>query len=460
VGTQAPETSLSVESRAALQRESLASVFTSNGEPPPPSESERARLASLPEQFPAEEITELEELVPDPELQLLAIRDSDGDGVHDYRVSDYYGKFMEGDVDVDGDGIRNALDSAPYDGAVGGVDDDGDGAPDRDYQDRDSDGIPDHVDWSGLAVGEAAGWQEQLFAEHGVLLAGRGAPFSSTFARSAKDAVTRIFRRRLEEGDLATLRLIATDETCLLSAEVDDATNAMVVPQTQTLMVYRVGLDYPPIAQLGLLAHELGHVWQFAWDFDAGDLAAENRRIHYPGTRFLALVEPFGWSSQPQPYDPAADDYTLFTPQYHTLGPTYLYQGESPAEWAARLERLYEEIGDSYLQDPTLAGVVGDYSLTNPWEWHADNLLAYLYASLEARARETLRREEGEETIAALRAIVQEAWPGFRYQNFDAERLEDHYRRYFPLSDSDLDYFVESYLRPVAADPSVGGPTG
>ena len=32
-----------------------------------------------------------------------ADRDSDGDGTPDYRVSDYYGKLSEGDIDVDGD---------------------------------------------------------------------------------------------------------------------------------------------------------------------------------------------------------------------------------------------------------------------------------------------------------------------------------------------------------------------
>ena len=74
------------------------------------------------------------------DLKALAIRDRDGDGTPDYRVSDYYGKLSEGDVDVDGDGVRNVYDAAPYDPAAGGLDRDGDGIPDRGLTDRNANG--------------------------------------------------------------------------------------------------------------------------------------------------------------------------------------------------------------------------------------------------------------------------------------------------------------------------------
>ena len=44
------------------------------------------------------------------------------------------------------------------------------------------------------------------------------------------------------------------------------------------------------------------------------------------------------------------------------------------------------------------------------WEWHADNLLAYLFWSLEQRARETLPRRESDEMVEALREIALQAW--------------------------------------------------
>ncbi len=455
-GTESPGPP-SAEVRTELQRRSLATVFFSGGgQPPPPDRAERSELRARWTSARPFERRELKRYVPDRDLRLLAIRDTDGDGVHDFRVSDYHGKFMEGDVDLDGDGIRNTLDAAPYDGTRGGFDDDGDGAPDRGFEDRDSDGIPDHVDWSGEADGETARLQEELFRGHRVLLVARGASFSPTMARSARDALTRVFQRRLAEGDLPTLRQIASDETCLLTKELDDGTNAMVVPQTQTLLVYRVGLDYPPLAQLGLLTHELSHSWQFALDFEADDLAAENRRVYSASPRFDALVEPLGWSAVPEPYDPAVDDYRLFTPQYHTLGPTYRFRGETLEAWADKLAALEEEVGETYLEDPRAGGIVGAYSMTSPGEWHADNLLAYLYTSLEERATETVGADEAAAMIAALRGTARAAWPGFRYQNFDRERLGDHYRRHFPLAESDLDYFVESYLRPAAAERSAG----
>ncbi len=55
-----------------------------------------------------------------------------------------------------------------------------------------------------------------------------------------------------------------------------------------------------------------------------------------------------------------------------------------------------------------------------------------------------------------MRETVRAAWPGYRYQNFDRERLGNHYRRHFPLAESDLDHLVESYLRPTARQRSAG----
>ncbi len=439
--------SSSRDSVARQQLESLRSVFFADGTLPPlASEAELSVLRDRYASGPRPERRELRSFYSNMDLRLLAIRDSDGDGAHDFRISDYYGKFLEGDIDLDGDGIRNSLDVAPYDADLGGRDETGDGAPDVDFADRDLDTIPDHVDWGGPAEGEAASWQQQLFERHGLLLVERGAVFSAPLARSTYDAVTRVFRGPLQAGPLPTLRTIATDGTCLLSPEVDDGTNGMTVPQTQSLLIYRIGADYPPLAQLGLLVHELAHAWQFALDFDDSDPVGENRRVSFPAGRFADLVEPFGWNPEPFAYDPEIDDTVLFTPQYLVYEPIYLFRGETVETWLALLDEIYTEIGDAYLEDPRLAGIVGEYSLSSPWEWHADNLMAYFYLSLEERARERLDPDTAARAIETLRAVVSDAWPDFRYLNFDRDALEEHYRGTFPLDDADLDYFVDHYL--------------
>ena len=99
-----------------LQRDSLRHVYYSNGPMPPvPDADELARVEGAVEDANSWERAALQEFYPgDVELWAYAVRDSDGDGVHDFRVSDYYGRFLEGDTDVDGDGIDNVLDATPF----------------------------------------------------------------------------------------------------------------------------------------------------------------------------------------------------------------------------------------------------------------------------------------------------------------------------------------------------------
>ena len=430
--------------------------------PPPPTETELAGIEGVLEPAPEDERDYLEEYYKNArDLLVFATRDSDGDGVHDYRVSDYYGKFLEGDIDVDGDGVRNVYDSSPYDPAVGGADTDADGVPDEpgSFQDANDNGIPDHLDWRLQGkVPEAASQQEALFRDHEIILVERSAEFTEDLARSVYDAVARIFRGPFTtRAVLPTLRTIATEETCLLTPEVDDGTNAMVIVQTQSLVIYRIGIDYPSFVQLGLVAHELGHNYQLSLDFDQHDLAAENERVYYPAPRFHALVEPFGWEAQPVVFDPAADGYQSFTPQYYDVSPFYTWLGDTTEEWAAWLERKYSREGDDYLEDPEVLEhhIVGDYSLSNPWEWYSDNMIAYTFLEIERRLREMLDGDELDAALQAMDAASREAWPSFRYQNLDRDAVEQHFRKTFPLREQDLGHFVVEYVKPLAlADES------
>ena len=109
----------------------------------------------------------------------------DGDGVPDFRVSDYYGKLLEGDVDLDGDGVRNVLDSDPFERALGRVD-------------ANSNGMPDSVDWSVLGrTAELAALQLGLYRDLGIALVERDARFDLVLAQAVDDAVRRVFRHVL-----------------------------------------------------------------------------------------------------------------------------------------------------------------------------------------------------------------------------------------------------------------------
>ncbi|MDJ0956538.1 MAG: hypothetical protein QNI91_06765, partial [Arenicellales bacterium] len=157
-----------------------------------PAGEELEAYRALYEQSDSEALVYLDELYGKrDDLKALALRDSDGDGLPDYRVSDYFGKFMEGDIDVDGDGVRNLYDSHPYDRSKGGQDDDDDGVPDRagSYNDVNANGLPDHLDWSVHKNDrDMADIQQRLFDQHRIVLVERNALFDLELAQAVDDA--------------------------------------------------------------------------------------------------------------------------------------------------------------------------------------------------------------------------------------------------------------------------------
>lgn len=431
----------------AEQRRSLEYVhFRGGTSPAAPSAEERAAHSALLEGADPEEAELLDACYGEEEdLLVYAMRDSDGDGIHDYRVSDAFGKLHEGDRDLDGDGTVNVLDGDPHDAARGGADSNGNG-------------VPDAVDWSSSGREAGAQLQQELAARYGILLVDRSAGFEETLARSTYDVLERVYRLPLA-GDvgLAALAVVATEEVCLLTEEVDDGTHGVFVPQSRSLTLYRAGLDASPFVQLGLLAHELGHAYQYSLDFDFDDLAAENVRFQYPAPTFYAEVAAFGWIADPLAAADVPLPRRLYTDHYFGVEPSYRYRGRSPEAWVQWLAELYDEQGDGYLEDERIvaAGIVGDYSLENPWEWYSDNLIAYLFMEMEdAIAADPSLGEVRDALVARMRAESREAWPAFRYENV-APEVRAHMRQRFPITPHDLAYLVDTYVVAAVAGESI-----
>ena len=401
------------------------------------------------------------------DLKALALRDSDGDGLPDYRVSDYFGKFMEGDIDVDGDGIRNIYDSHPYDRSKGGQDTDGDGAPDRagSYTDVNANGLPDHLDWSiHKDDQDMAGIQQRMFDQHRVILVERNALFDLELAQAADDAINKVLRGYFEQSPvLPTLRTIAVEKTALLgrllAAVVEDDTSAQVFSQSQSLTVYDVGRDVPyNIGLLGLLVHELGHNYHMALDFEANDLLSENGRTDFPAPNFVKLIEPFGWI-QHSYYSGSFEEELPVVPRFAYTGisePLFLFNGLTPEQWDEWLWKTYEELGQpaDYLEQPDFSerAIVSDYSLTTPYEWYGDSLLAYLVVVLEQEALARLEREgrqsEVESAKQKITEAIREIWPGFYHRNI-TPALVTYFEQVFPLSPEDRKFLAERYMHPL-----------
>ena len=424
---------------ADLQRESLRNLYYKDGPvPPAPGEAELARaVATVNDAQPWEQAL-LTELYPeDSELWAYAIRDTDGDGVHDFRVSDYFGRFLEGDTDIDGDNLDNALDPSPF-------------TADTNEQAQ----LPAEADWA--AAGKPRSMtktQKKLLGNHRVLLVDRSASFTPALARAVDDALTRVYRSIFGgKGMLSTLRIISTEESSLLYADAEEGSGdfAQVLAATQTMEIYRPGIDAPPVIQLGFRVHEIGHNIQFEMDFDARRQEEIMRRNVFVAEHFHDLVTDYGWTTVAYEADPETD-FTLFRPQY--ISPdaySYLYYEETPEEWAEWLGDIYAEVGeDDYLTDPRLLElyILGDYSVSGPWEWYSDHLIAYVYIAMidslkdqcEEWSWDMLRHSFQED-------IVRQAWPYFRFENARGAPIQDYLAETFPLEPNDVDYLAEYYL--------------
>ena len=453
---------LGANERSAEQRRSLTYMFyRDNAAPPKPTEREMRRLERNLAAAPQVEVDELRGLYgEDDELLAYAGRDTDRDGVLDYRISHYCGKFFEGDIDLDGDGIRNVYDAAPYNRRVGGVDRNGDGAPDKGFADQDGDGIPDHIDWSNIAsdrLGEKqAEQQAALFREFNVILIERSSSFSPMLVQAVDDTLRLLFRE-----PMPTLRTVAVEHQLLISPDLGD--NGLMVAQTQTLTVYTKSIKgADPLVVFGLFVHEVDHAWQLAQDFNTGDLRAENKRIHYPPGKFTKSLTSFGWEAED---DTLGEGYhhRLYWPHFYATSPSYLYRGSAPNEWAAWFQDVEAESGRDFLRNsPAVTwGMVGPYSLTSPWEWHADQLMASVYNRIDRGIGE----DRAYRTIASLlRArmlqVVRGQWYRYDYRNAAGTTIDRELARQFELTPVEIETLIERYVMPLADLPMLSKALG
>ncbi len=440
--------------RSLLEHDQLASLQRLHYAGAPtallPDDKESARFGELRASTESDALDELDRLYADHDrLKALALRDSDRDGVPDFRVSDYYGKFMEGDVDLDDDGMRNALDSDPFDRGVG-------------LLDANTNGLPDSIDWSLLGrEAELAEIQLGLHRDHGIALVDRDARFDLELAEAVDDTVRRVFRQVFEsENGLPNLRTIATEKTALLNAALagveEDETAAQVFPRTQSLIIYDVGRRSDDrLLLLGLLVHEIGHSFHMSLDFDALDLVAENGRTRFPTPHFVELLRAFEWE-QTSFYEGELGAGLAVVPRFVYMGmsePVFSFRGKDPKEWKIWAEDVYKDLGEppTYLLDEAFAsrGIVSDDALSLPSEWFADNLIAYVITVIEAEALET----HGTAAQLAIDAALRAVWPTFYHRNL-ASDIRAYFERTFPITESDRRLLAERYIAPIVASAS------
>jgi hypothetical protein len=238
-----------------------------------------------------------------------------------------------------------------------------------------------------------------------------------------------------------------------------------MVAQTQTLTVYTNSLvSADPLVLLGLLVHEVDHAWQLAQDFDTNDVRAENKRIHYPPGKFTSSLERFGWVAEDDTLG-EGHHHHLYWPHFYATSPRYLYRGSPPNEWAAWFEDVERESGRDFLSNsPAVTwGMVGPYSLTSPWEWHADQLMASVYNRIDRGIGQHHNRAYRD--IASLLRVrmlqsVRGQWYRYDYRNAAGTSIDRALAHQFELTPIEIETLIDRYVVPLAALPMLSKALG
>jgi hypothetical protein len=104
---------------------------------------------------------------------------------------------------------------------------------------------------------------------------------------------------------------------------------------------------------------------------------------------------------------------------------------------------------ENYLDDERITelNILGDYSLSGPWEWYSDHVIAYLYIEmLDSLAAQCTPAERKALADAFQGETVSREWPYFRFENARGAEILSHMRNEYPLDPADLDYLTEHYL--------------
>lgn len=400
------------------------------------------------------------------DLMTIASRDSDGDGIKDFRVSQYWGKFSEGDLDLDGDGIRNILDVDPYDPAKGGKDRDGDGRPDQDFADSNQNSVPDHLDFALLYPivkfpdrARISEIQIKLYKDHKIILVERNQEFTVEAAEVIYDAIKRVFAETFGQSKmLPTLRSIATEDQVLLIPEEDGETNALVSAPLQTMIIYRSGLVVPPIVLLGLLTHEIGHSIQYADDYNEIDQVLENSRVYYPNPKYFRKLEQFDWKTDSSNLS-GLKDFNYWVPAYEFIRPDFKWKAKTPDQWSGFIDEVYKKRGAAYMKDVGISSehIVSQYSVTDPFEWLSDNQIAYIFGLIEAKVLSNLGADDvkKQKFRKNFNRTIENAWQGFSHDNFKGSKVSSYLTATMPISAEDLKIMTDRYGMPIVAKAQV-----
>ena len=387
------------------QLDSLRTVYYRGGElPADPSDAELATLRASKEKPDLEQqAAMLESAFPKNErLQAIAIRDRDGDGIKDYRIT-RCGEFRENDPDVDCDGVADVLDASPY----GYVETPGlscGSEPDwsKITNDGNGNGLPDQIDWrlldaSGSGKKRPAAVQEALYRDYKIVLVDRRKRMSAAMATDLDHVIRDIYHGQIMPG-FPSLRVITTD----LSVCGEGDYYGWASPETSTVFFMPETTKLSPIMRLEILVHEHRHTIQYAMDFSPDDVRGFRTQNRYESDAFLTYAQSLGWtvleagaSKPPYPlavWQCAGDDDRL----------ELAYQGKPAKYWEAWEQFKPAERKANHM--------VNSYAFSDAWEWDAEYSAAYTLNELIHAATRLCTSKQAAELMRRLRKDMAHDW--------------------------------------------------
>ncbi len=414
-----------------LQFQTLGFIFYEDN--PMPAEPTTAELDAAKQLADGPDKKQLQNTFGDDlNLWAYAMRDTNDNGIRDYRFDEYHGRFMEGDVDIDGDDIRNTLDLEPYDASI------------KNDDSANNNGVPDHLDWALQDKPEHMSViQQKLFNDHGIILVERSTEFTALLAQGVYDIITRAFKPLFEgRQTLPTLTTVAAIKWTSLDLPTDDFSRAQVTAHNGTLEMFAHGINLSRFLLIGVLGHELSHNIQFAMDYSDTDRSEIIKNI-YRNKNFHNMMEQFGWQIDEIPVD-ESKVFQHISPQYQEVKTykTIRFEQKTYKQWI-------DAIGKKDLRHPMIriTSIVGNYSLSSPFEWHADYMIAYLFIGMQNYAAQHFCTAEEAAKLKEL-AIAENitTWK-FNHDNARGNKKAlAFFRDKHHIDEADWEYFTQEYL--------------
>ena len=383
-------------------------------------------------------------------LRMLALRDSDGDGILDFRIKGE-GTFLANDTDADNDGIRNLFDPRPQTAR-----------PIKDKtvnNDEDKDELPNHLDWSNTNRFNFVKQKKQYlvdaqlsaFQKYGIVYVQSDYIFTPELADLATD-VFNIFDSQYQKYNLE-INAQSLTTARQYDATPNDGIVAEASPVNGQIIIYREGISNISksadnlISTLMTVIHEFTHVVQNTMDYPQNQTALLQQNIHQQPNIFAAYVNQLGWNINTGNLKDNLPNHGYVNHDQEPVAPVEIYKnrelttiakicaGEKHPTLDKTTRKIWKEVNG-----------IQCYAFVSVREWHAEYVAVTVLSAMYSRLKQT-HGNVSRKIIRRAQAKIKLDFDGegYDYNNADKKAVntisED-----LKISNNLLDRLNEKYL--------------